>query len=76
MGHPGLEPGTNRLKAEYSTIELVTRMAYLARRLLRYQQDTQIATNFGDYYRNEPAPPPTAIFLARSGNRNGSGATQ
>lgn len=24
MGHPGLEPGTNRLKAEYSTIELVT----------------------------------------------------
>jgi hypothetical protein len=26
MGHPGLEPGTNRLKAEYSTIELVTRL--------------------------------------------------
>lgn len=25
MGYPGLEPGTNRLKAEYSTIELVTR---------------------------------------------------
>ena len=24
MGYPGLEPGTNRLKAEYSTIELVT----------------------------------------------------
>ena len=24
MGHPGLEPGTNRLKAEYSTIELAT----------------------------------------------------
>lgn len=24
MGHPGLEPGANRLKAEYSTIELVT----------------------------------------------------
>ena len=24
MGHPGLEPGTNRLKAEYSAIELVT----------------------------------------------------
>ena len=25
MGCPGLEPGTNRLKAEYSTIELATR---------------------------------------------------
>ncbi len=24
MGHPGFEPGTNRLKAEYSTVELVT----------------------------------------------------
>jgi hypothetical protein len=24
MGYPGLEPGTNRLKAEYSTIELAT----------------------------------------------------
>ncbi len=24
MGCPGLEPGTNRLKAEYSTIELAT----------------------------------------------------
>lgn len=24
MGRPGLEPGANRLKAEYSTIELVT----------------------------------------------------
>eukprot|EP00963_Diacronema_lutheri_P010195 scaffold975_cov394-Pavlova_lutheri.AAC.35 len=23
MGHPGLEPGTNRLKAEYSTIECI-----------------------------------------------------
>lgn len=23
MGYPGFEPGTNRLKAEYSTIELV-----------------------------------------------------
>ncbi len=28
MGNPGLEPGTNRLKAEYSTIELVTRAAF------------------------------------------------
>ena len=25
LGYPGLEPGTNRLKAEYSTIELATR---------------------------------------------------
>ena len=25
LGCPGLEPGTNRLKAEYSTIELATR---------------------------------------------------
>jgi len=24
MGRPGFEPGTNRLKAEYSTIELAT----------------------------------------------------
>ena len=24
MGRPGLEPGANRLKAEYSTIELAT----------------------------------------------------
>jgi hypothetical protein len=26
MGYPGLEPGTSRLKAEYSTIELATQM--------------------------------------------------
>ncbi len=26
MGRPGLEPGTIRLKAEYSTIELATRL--------------------------------------------------
>ncbi len=24
MGRPGFEPGTNRLKAEYSTVELAT----------------------------------------------------
>jgi hypothetical protein len=24
MGSPGFEPGTNRLKAEYSTVELAT----------------------------------------------------
>ncbi len=26
MGRPGFEPGTNRLKAEYSTVELATPM--------------------------------------------------
>ena len=25
MGRPGFEPGANRLKAEYSTVELATR---------------------------------------------------
>lgn len=28
MGYPGLEPGTCRLKAEYSTIELVTQFKF------------------------------------------------
>lgn len=28
MGRPGFEPGTNRLKAEYSTVELATRVAF------------------------------------------------
>jgi hypothetical protein len=27
MGRPGFEPGTNRLKAEYSTVELATLVA-------------------------------------------------
>jgi hypothetical protein len=27
MGRPGFEPGTNRLKAEYSTVELATRFS-------------------------------------------------
>ncbi len=26
MGRPGFEPGTNRLKAEYSTVELATHL--------------------------------------------------
>ncbi len=26
MGRPGFEPGTSRLKAEYSTVELATRV--------------------------------------------------
>ena len=30
MGRPGLEPGTNRLKAEYSTIELATLVSYFS----------------------------------------------
>ncbi len=29
MGRPGLEPGTNRLKAEYSTIELATHKIFV-----------------------------------------------
>jgi hypothetical protein len=28
LGYPGLEPGTNRLKAEYSTIELATHFSF------------------------------------------------
>lgn len=28
MGRPGFEPGTNRLKAEYSTVELATHAAF------------------------------------------------
>lgn len=28
MGRPGFEPGTNRLKAEYSTVELATPVIY------------------------------------------------
>ena len=27
MGRPGFEPGTNRLKAEYSTVELATHLS-------------------------------------------------
>ena len=34
MGRPGLEPGTNRLKAEYSTIELATRKYLFSTHLL------------------------------------------
>ncbi len=33
MGCPGFEPGTNRLKAEYSTVELAT-LVYRACKLL------------------------------------------
>ncbi len=29
MGRPGFEPGTNRLKAEYSTVELATRLSFV-----------------------------------------------
>lgn len=34
MGYLGLEPRTNRLKAEYSTIELATRTIILAQKLI------------------------------------------
>lgn len=34
LGYPGLEPGTNRLKAEYSTIELATRKKETKREIL------------------------------------------
>lgn len=30
MGRPGFEPGTNRLKAEYSTVELATLSLHFA----------------------------------------------
>ncbi len=30
MGRPGFEPGTNRLKAEYSTVELATHCLFIA----------------------------------------------
>jgi hypothetical protein len=44
MGHPGLEPGTNRLKAEYSTIELVTLAGMrLAHRLLSYHKTLKLS---------------------------------
>ncbi len=44
MGGPGLEPGANRLKAEYSTIELATRvhvarLLFIAWSLGRTQDD-------------------------------------
>ena len=36
MGRPGFEPGTNRLKAEYSTVELATRVYLLFSRTVYY----------------------------------------
>ena len=36
MGRPGFEPGTNRLKAEYSTVELATQLRFAT--LLLYHQ--------------------------------------
>ncbi len=35
MGRPGFEPGTIRLKAEYSTVELATRKLQLFRQRLQ-----------------------------------------
>jgi hypothetical protein len=36
MGRPGFEPGTNRLKAEYSTVELATLIFSYTKRLRLY----------------------------------------
>jgi hypothetical protein len=41
MGRPGFEPGTNRLKAEYSTVELATR-------LFNFRNFVTIAQTSGD----------------------------
>ncbi len=43
MGRPGFEPGTNRLKAEYSTVELATRLFVFATFQLyhRYMENCQ-----------------------------------
>lgn len=73
MGHPGLEPGTNRLKAEYSTIELVTLAGDAFRTpSSNLAEDAQsIAINFDDYCHNELRFQPTAIFLAGFGSRSG-----
>ncbi len=43
MGHLGLEPRTIRLKAEYSTIELVTRMKLLYKIIMNL---TRLKINF------------------------------
>jgi hypothetical protein len=43
MGCPGLEPGTNRLKAEYSTIELATLAFGVNLSLPRLDKSTQTA---------------------------------
>ena len=40
MGRPGLEPGTNRLKAEYSTIELATRAFFFFSRTVSNSNTT------------------------------------
>jgi len=41
LGCPGLEPGTNRLKAEYSTIELATHV--IETRMSSYEFVTDIS---------------------------------
>jgi hypothetical protein len=38
MGRPGFEPGTNRLKAEYSTVELATLLLQFATFPIYHQQ--------------------------------------
>lgn len=44
MGRPGFEPGTNRLKAEYSTVELATRID-VARVFCNINQDNTEKNN-------------------------------
>ena len=46
MGYPGLEPGTNRLKAEYSTIELATRLTRTKKLVSLKKQSFSLQTNF------------------------------
>ncbi len=38
MGRPGFEPGTNRLKAEYSTVELATLLLRFSTFSIYHQQ--------------------------------------
>lgn len=40
MGRPGFEPGTNRLKAEYSTVELATRINYFLDNVDKFNTDS------------------------------------
>lgn len=46
MGRPGLEPGTIRLKAEYSTIELATRNRCLLGNVYYYNTSHQNVKGF------------------------------
>jgi hypothetical protein len=39
MGRPGFEPGTNRLKAEYSTVELATLEHFFVHTVIQCSMD-------------------------------------